>query len=64
MTSPAPAILGLDPASLSALLWGVCVFALLVAGYALIVSRDPMTKRVRAFNEPRALRNARFGSVP
>ena len=64
MTSPAPAILGLDPASLSALLWGVCVFALLVAGYALIGSRDPMTKRVRALNERRELLKAGIDSAP
>ncbi|APX66937.1 type II secretion system F family protein [Sphingomonas sp. gentR] len=64
MTSPAPAILGLDPASLSALLWGVCVFALLVAGYALIGSRDPMTKRVRALNERRELLKAGIDNAP
>ncbi len=64
MTSPAPAILGLDPASLSALLWGVCVFALLVAGYVLIGSRDPMTKRVRALNERRELLKAGIDSGP
>ncbi|WP_294244234.1 type II secretion system F family protein [uncultured Sphingomonas sp.] len=64
MTSPAPAILGLDPASLSALLWGVCVFALLVAGYALIGGRDPMTKRVRALNERRELLKAGIDSGP
>ncbi|WP_294310873.1 type II secretion system F family protein [uncultured Sphingomonas sp.] len=65
MTSPAPAIiLGLDPASFSALLWGVCVFALLVAGYALIGGRDPMTKRVRALNERRELLKAGIDSGP
>lgn len=64
MTSPAPAILGLDPASFSALLWGVCVFALLVAGYVLIGSRDPMTKRVRALNERRELLKAGIDSGP
>jgi len=49
----APAILGLDAATLVPLLWGVCVFALLVAGYLLVGSRDPMTRRVRALNERR-----------
>lgn len=53
MTRPAPAFFGLDPASLTALLWGICVFALLCAGYMLIGSRDPMTRRVRALNERR-----------
>lgn len=55
MTHPAPALFGLDPASLTALLWGACVFALLVAGYVVIGSRDPMTRRVRALNERRDL---------
>lgn len=53
MSTPAPTILGLDAAAVVPLLWGVCVFALLVAGYVLIGSRDPMTRRVRALNERR-----------
>jgi len=58
MTSPAPGPLGLDPASLTALLWGICVFALLVAAYAVIGSRNPMARRVRALNERRELLKA------
>ncbi|WP_230481316.1 type II secretion system F family protein [Sphingomonas sp. Leaf21] len=53
MTGPAPTILGLDSGSVAALLWGVCVFALMVVGYLLVGSRDPMTRRVRALNERR-----------
>lgn len=64
MTSPAPALLGLDPASLTALLWGLCVFALLVAGYVVISSRDPMTRRVRALNERRELLKNGIVSAP
>ncbi|MDY0959896.1 type II secretion system F family protein [Sphingomonas sp. CFBP8993] len=56
MSTPAsssPTILGFDAMTLVPLLWGVCVFALLVAGYLLVGSRDPMTRRVRALNERR-----------
>ncbi|KTW08505.1 type II secretion system F family protein [Sphingomonas sanguinis] len=48
-----PTILGLDASTIVPLLWGVCVFALLVVGYVLLGSRDPMTRRVRALNERR-----------
>ena len=48
-----PQILGLDAASVTAMLWGVCVFCLLVAGYMLIGTRDPMKRRVQALNERR-----------
>ena len=64
MTSPASAVLTLDPASLAALLWGICVFALLVAGYAVIGTRDPMARRVRALNERRELLKAGIDSAP
>ncbi|WP_294273503.1 type II secretion system F family protein [uncultured Sphingomonas sp.] len=64
MTAPAPTPFGLDPASLTALLWGLCIFALLVAGYALIGSRDPMTRRVRALNERRELLKNGIVSAP
>lgn len=53
MTSTAPSILGLDAALFIPLLWGMSVFALLVAGYLVIGTRDPMTRRVRALNERR-----------
>lgn len=62
MTGSAPIFLGLDAALLASLLWGVCVFALLVAGYMLIGVRDPMTRRVRALNERRELLKA--GAIP
>ncbi|MET4896328.1 type II secretion system F family protein [Sphingomonadaceae bacterium jetA1] len=58
MTGSTPLYLGLDAASFAALLWGLCVFALLVAGYTLIGLRDPMTRRVRALNERRELLKA------
>ncbi|WP_294234953.1 type II secretion system F family protein [uncultured Sphingomonas sp.] len=64
MSQPAPAILGLDPASLAVLLWAACIFALLVVGYLLIGSRDPMTRRVRALNERRELLKAGIASAP
>jgi tight adherence protein C len=64
MTSPASAVLTLDPTSLAALLWGICVFALLVAGYAVIGTRDPMARRVRALNERRELLKAGIDSAP
>ena len=64
MTSPASAVLTLDSASLAALLWGICVFALLVAGYAVIGTRDPMARRVRALNERRELLKAGIDSAP
>lgn len=64
MSQPAPAILGLDPASLATLLWAACIFALLVVGYLLIGSRDPMTRRVRALNERRELLKAGIASAP
>ncbi len=53
MSTPTPTILGLDASAIVPLLWGVCVFALLVVGYVLLGSRDPMTRRVRALNERR-----------
>ncbi|HJO67017.1 MAG TPA: type II secretion system F family protein [Sphingomonas sanguinis] len=53
MSTPTPTILGLDASTIVPLLWGVCVFALLVVGYVLLGSRDPMTRRVRALNERR-----------
>ncbi|HIV77854.1 MAG TPA: type II secretion system F family protein [Candidatus Sphingomonas excrementigallinarum] len=64
MTASASTPFGLDPASLTALLWGLCIFALLVAGYALIGSRDPMTRRVRALNERRELLKNGIVSAP
>ncbi len=64
MTSPANTVLGLEPASAATLLWGICVFALLVAGYLLIGTRDPMTRRVRALNERRELLKAGIAAPP
>ncbi|WP_322963043.1 type II secretion system F family protein [Sphingomonas fuzhouensis] len=64
MNNPAPVFLGLSAASFTTLLWGVCLFALLAAGYMLLGQRDPMTRRVRALNARREQLKAGVVSPP
>jgi tight adherence protein C len=48
-----PTILGVDVFMAATLLAGVAAFAVLLAVYAAMTVRDPMTKRVKALNERR-----------
>ncbi|WP_260597997.1 type II secretion system F family protein [Sphingomonas endolithica] len=48
-----PTILGVDVFMVATLLAGVAAFAVLLAVYAAMTVRDPMTKRVKALNERR-----------
>jgi tight adherence protein C len=48
-----PTILGVDVFMVATMLAGVAAFAVLLAVYAAMTVRDPMTKRVKALNERR-----------
>ncbi|MFY8194706.1 MAG: type II secretion system F family protein, partial [Novosphingobium sp.] len=49
-TPPGPTLLGFDDYLVGSLLIGVAAAAVMLAIYAAITVRDPMTKRVKALN--------------
>ena len=48
-----PTILGVDVISVATMLAGIAAFAVMLAIYTVMTSRDPMAKRVKALNERR-----------
>lgn len=57
-------ILGLDAGFATTMLWTVCIFSLLVAGYILLGARDPMRRRVQLLNERREQLKAGIDPAP
>lgn len=52
-SAPGPTLLGIDVVFVGTILAGVAAFAVILAIYAAVTVKDPMTKRVRALNARR-----------